>query len=184
MLKIILIKSVLFFLIALVNCNPFHLNVNETLILSKWQSFKQSHSLKISSQDQDLKEFNKFKANYLKVLEHNNGHEKKSFNTRLNQISLLSYEEYLNKYLSKMSSEDFDKMKLVIGASQQSVPSPSLNLDLKAREIPRNFDWRTYGLVSTVKTQSTCGNSKMKVLIILIDLLNNDCMLIFVLFYL
>jgi C1A family cysteine protease len=158
MFKLISILVVL--INAHVNCNPFDAHLNESLLLSKWHLFKQTHHLKSSSHELDLKEFNNFKANYLKVLEHNNGQMKHTYNTRLNQISSLSYHEYLNKYLSKMSSDDLNKMASVVADSQLNVPSPSLSLDLKTRVIPNNFDWRTYGLVSTVKTQSTCGNER------------------------
>ena len=157
MFKII---NILFFYLSFVACNAtFHANsLNETLILSKWQSFKQAHNYRVKSSERELNDYAAFKANFLRVVEHNTGQEKFSFKTNVNQISSLNYDSYVNKYLSQMSADELDKATSAFNAVQLNLPAPSLSLDATTREIPDSFDWRTYGLVSTVKTQSTCGN--------------------------
>ena len=130
-----------------------HLNSTSTeSILSRWDSFKSHHNKMFSSSEED-KHFSKFRSNYLRIIVHNKAYveHKTTYKTKLNDLSTLSYEDYIKNYLTKIPNDEIEASTL------SSLPSPSLSLD-KTNTIPDNFDWRSYGLVSPAKQQSTCGS--------------------------
>ena len=132
-----------------INCDSSF--TNETL-LNKWNSFKLHHKKIFITNNEEDRLFSKFRSNYLKVIAHNQAFEqhKSTYKTSLNEFSSLSYDEYIKKYLSKISSDTLDLLDTV------SLPSPSLSLD-KNSVIPESFDWRSFGFVTPAKQQSTCG---------------------------
>ena len=93
----------------------------------------------------------KFRENYAKVFEFNQLRVKENitYETKINEFSHLSHDEFKEKYLSKSLNETRPNVTA-------DVEPPSVQLDYKS--IPDSFDWRSFGLVSRVKHQGSCGS--------------------------
>lgn len=89
----------------------------------------------------------KINDNYRRIKIHNDDPES-TYSTRLNEFAPLSYDEYVNTYLSKTLNETKP------GENMDSLP-PTMQNDYNS--IPDSFDWRAYGLVTRVRHQGSCG---------------------------
>eukprot|EP00253_Pinus_taeda_P006590 PITA_06590 len=68
----------------------------------------------------------------------------------LNQFADLTAEEFRAMYLKPMNMQEVEKLKRR-GLKNVSFTSQNLN------SLPRSFDWRSRGAVTSVKDQGTCG---------------------------
>lgn len=91
-----------------------------------------------------------FKDNLRKVQEHNeekhvNNH---TYETSLNEFAMLSHEEFVKHYLNERLNMTRPN------TTTEDIP-PTTQNDFKT--IPAKFDWRAFGLVTSVKSQGNCG---------------------------
>jgi len=91
-----------------------------------------------------------FKENLRKSQEHNEmmHHKNETYETSLNEFAMLSHEEFIRHYLNDKLNETRPN------STAEDVP-PTTQNDFK--RIPDKFDWRSFGLVTSVKSQGSCG---------------------------
>ena len=91
-----------------------------------------------------------FKENLRKSQEHNEmmHHNNETYETSLNEFAMLSHEEFIRHYLN-------DKLNETRPNSTAEDVAPTTQNDFKI--IPDKFDWRSFGLVTSVKSQGSCG---------------------------
>lgn len=93
---------------------------------------------------------NNFQENYAKVEEFNKNRNKKDepYETKLNEFSAMSHEEFKSKYLSK---------NLISQTNNRVLDDKQPTLQSEYKDLPSHFDWREYGFVSTPRHQGSCG---------------------------
>ena len=96
-----------------------------------------------------LKRFKAFKDNLLYMVSHNNI-SSSSFLLGLNQFADLSFDEAVASGLIGRTPGDNKTSTYQQAPVNATVCYPSL--------LPKNFDWRSRGVVTPVKDQGQCGN--------------------------
>ena len=128
-----------------------------------WDSFKTNHSLQFDELE-DLNRFEVYKANYLKVLEHNNDFllQKKPFKLQMNQFSYLTHDEYIKRhvnlnYLDTPDSSGSSLNRTLNITKILNAEQPTIQMDYKT-SLPASFDWRSFKMVNPPRHQLQCGS--------------------------
>ncbi len=118
----------------------------------------------------DRRKFLTFKTNYLRVAQHNYKYyqNETEFLTEVNELSLLSHEEYsktklgafgdLNEYLARIANRNNSEEALL--REQNSHDNSTITQSLSEESLGQSggVNWVARGKVSYVKNQLTCGS--------------------------
>jgi len=119
----------------------------------------------------DRRKFLNFKANYVRVAHHNYLYtqNKTDFLTRVNEISLMSHDEYastmlgsfgdLNAYLSRVANRtNNDNGEETLERERNAFDNATITQQQHSLGQSGGVDWVSRGKVSYVKNQLTCGS--------------------------
>ena len=120
---------------------------NETLFI-RWMQKYGKDKLYGGNPAIKSKRFKIFKDNLQYMLNHNNI-SSSPYKLGLNSFSDITFDEALASFLKEREVGDYN---------QTYSPQPDSVTFCNSPRLPRNFDWRSRGVVTPVKTQGQCGN--------------------------
>lgn len=129
---------------------------DQKILLLKWNNYKLENHIIISNNK--LREkvyFNQFKKNLLQVEYHNNEfiNNRTTFKTSLNNFSIIMNDEIKNEYLINKNNIT----NVINGNNNNNNETSSVHLD-SIIQLPDQFDWRQFNIVSLPKHQNKCGS--------------------------
>lgn len=122
--------------------------LSDTHIKKHWEAFKQRHSKKYASDEEEQSRFMKFSKNFVTIIEHNS-----------EQVAgLHTYTLGLNEYADMDIFEVRMKMNGYKRPSNYSKTGSTYIPPQTEFDLPKTVDWRTKGYVTPVKNQGQCGS--------------------------
>lgn len=123
-------------------------------LLLKWKNYKFENNIISNNKLREKAYFNQFKKNLLQVEYHNNEfiNNMTTFKTSLNKFSIIMNDEIKNEYLI-----DTNNITVVNGNINNNNETSPVHLD-SIIQLPDQFDWRQFNIVSLPKHQNKCGS--------------------------
>jgi C1A family cysteine protease len=109
-----------------------------------FDSWMTQHEKTYETEEEQLKRFNIFTQNAIRIEEHNS--QNHTWTMTLNQFADLTSDEFAALQTLQMGT---------IGTEQSSAPQRHVRM---SDSNPDSVDWRTQGLVSDIKNQGQCGS--------------------------
>jgi cathepsin F len=140
----------------------------ENELFKKFQSFMEQYQKTYENIDLFIQRFGIFKTNYLKALELNATSSDDCF-MGVTEFMDLTQEEFASRYLSNSTlpnASELNNTNPFFTDESSADPSSGFLSDDQTQtnstgrllqSIPANFDWRSYGAVTNVKNQGSCG---------------------------
>ncbi len=160
------IKTILLILVCGLAMSQLIPEDEENLLFKKFQSFMEQYSKSYDNMDIFLQRFSIFKMNYITAMNLNST-SADDYYMGITEFSDMTPDEFASRYLSNNTlpnATDLNNTTPFFTNSSDVAPSGFLSGDQPQNEtgrllqsIPANFDWRSYGAVTNVKNQGSCG---------------------------
>ncbi|KAJ3696646.1 hypothetical protein LUZ61_000351 [Rhynchospora tenuis] len=118
-----------------------------SLVLVEFEKWISDHGRVYESEAEKSKRFDIFKANY-EYIQEKNREPSLTYTLGLNEFADLTNDEFVARYTGALPPTDADV----------TIPAEPFKFDNLS--LPASIDWRSYGAVTPVKNQGSCGDQQ------------------------